>query len=79
MKPVSAQSLAAHAGFEATGHAARGFSSHWALRRCRRVIYFNFAGTLFVDTLGVALAAMGILTPLPASMVHVSLRDGVYP
>jgi P-type E1-E2 ATPase len=41
-------------------------------RRCRRIIYFNFAGTLIVDALGVVLAAIGILTPLPAAIVHVS-------
>jgi heavy metal translocating P-type ATPase len=41
-------------------------------RRCRRIIYFNFAGTLFVDALGVVLAAIGVLPPLPAAMVHVS-------
>jgi len=41
-------------------------------RRCRRIIYFNVAGTLIVDALGVALAAIGILTPLLAAMVHVS-------
>jgi Cd2+/Zn2+-exporting ATPase/Cu+-exporting ATPase len=41
-------------------------------RRCRRIILFNFAGTLAVDLAGVALAAAGILTPLLAAMVHVS-------
>jgi Cd2+/Zn2+-exporting ATPase/Cu+-exporting ATPase len=41
-------------------------------RRCRRIIYFNFAGTMIVDALGVVLAAIGILTPLPAAIVHVS-------
>jgi Cd2+/Zn2+-exporting ATPase/Cu+-exporting ATPase len=41
-------------------------------RRCRRIIFFNFWGTLIVDVLGVALAAMSILTPLLAAMVHVS-------
>jgi Cu+-exporting ATPase len=41
-------------------------------RRCRRIIYFNVAGTLIVDALGVVLAAIGILTPLPAALVHVS-------
>jgi cation transport ATPase len=41
-------------------------------RRCRRIILFNFAGTLAVDALGVCLAAAGILTPLLAAIVHVS-------
>jgi P-type Cu+ transporter len=41
-------------------------------RRCRRIIYFNFGGTLLVDAVGVALAAAGILTPLLAAMLHVS-------
>jgi heavy metal translocating P-type ATPase len=41
-------------------------------RRCRRIILFNFAGTLSVDAAGVLLASMGILTPLMAAIVHVS-------
>jgi Cd2+/Zn2+-exporting ATPase/Cu+-exporting ATPase len=41
-------------------------------RRCRRIILFNFAGTLAVDLAGVALAATGILTPLVAAMLHVA-------
>jgi P-type E1-E2 ATPase len=41
-------------------------------RRCRRIIMFNFAGTLAVDAVGVLLAGMGILTPLMAAIVHVS-------
>jgi heavy metal translocating P-type ATPase len=41
-------------------------------RRCRRIILFNFGGTLVVDAVGVVLAAMGILTPLLAAAVHVS-------
>jgi P-type Cu+ transporter len=41
-------------------------------RRCRRIIFFNFAGTLVVDAIGVALAAVSILTPLLAAIVHVS-------
>jgi P-type Cu+ transporter len=40
-------------------------------RRCRRIIRFNFAGTLAVDALGVALAAMGVLSPLLAAVIHV--------
>jgi P-type E1-E2 ATPase len=41
-------------------------------RRCRRIIYFNFVGTLLVDAVGVALAATGFLTPLLAAVLHVS-------
>jgi P-type Cu+ transporter len=41
-------------------------------RRCRRIILFNFSGTLIVDALGIVLAAVGILTPLLAAVVHVS-------
>lgn len=31
-------------------------------RRCRRIIWFTFAGTLLVDSFGVGLAAFGFLT-----------------
>lgn len=41
-------------------------------RRCRRIIWFNFAGTLFVDCLGMGLAALGMLNPLFAAFIHVS-------
>jgi heavy metal translocating P-type ATPase len=41
-------------------------------RRCRRIIMTNFAGTLLVDTLGIGLAAIGVLNPLLAAFVHVS-------
>ncbi len=40
-------------------------------RQCRRVIRFNFFGTLAVDSVGVVLAAMGFLNPLFAAFVHV--------
>lgn len=39
--------------------------------RCRRVIMFNFWGTITVDTLGIALAFGGYLTPIIAALVHV--------
>ena len=39
--------------------------------RCRRVIMFNFWGTITVDTLGIALAFAGYLTPIIAALVHV--------
>jgi Cd2+/Zn2+-exporting ATPase/Cu+-exporting ATPase len=41
-------------------------------RRCRRIIWFNFAGTLIVDGVGVGLAAFGLLGPLPAAFIHVT-------
>jgi heavy metal translocating P-type ATPase len=41
-------------------------------RRCYRIIMTNFAGTLAVDGLGVALAATGLLNPLLAAFIHVS-------
>jgi Cd2+/Zn2+-exporting ATPase/Cu+-exporting ATPase len=44
----------------------------YTARRCRRIIFFNFAGTLAVDAAGVLLASLSILTPLMAAIVHVS-------
>ena len=41
-------------------------------RRCRRIIWFNFGGTLFVDSLGMGLSAFGMLNPLFAAFIHVS-------
>jgi len=41
-------------------------------RRCRGIIVTNFAGTLVVDIIGVALAAIGVLNPLLAAFIHVS-------
>lgn len=41
-------------------------------RRCRNIIYANFAGTLIVDGAGVLLAAMGMLNPVLAALIHVS-------
>jgi heavy metal translocating P-type ATPase len=41
-------------------------------RRCRRIILFNFGGTLAVDAVGVVLAAAGLLSPLLAAVIHVS-------
>ena len=41
-------------------------------RRCRDIIYFNFAGTLVVDAVGVLLAGLGILNPVMAALIHVS-------
>jgi Cd2+/Zn2+-exporting ATPase/Cu+-exporting ATPase len=41
-------------------------------RRCKRIIMANFVGTLVVDGIGVALAAIGCLNPLLAAFIHVS-------
>ena len=41
-------------------------------RRCRRVIMQNFAGTLIVDSIGVGMAAFGLLNPLLAAFIHVT-------
>jgi P-type E1-E2 ATPase len=41
-------------------------------RRTKRIIRFNFAGTIAVDAIGVALAAFGLLNPLLAAFIHVS-------
>ncbi|MFT8531860.1 hypothetical protein [Bifidobacterium aquikefiri] len=40
-------------------------------RQGRRVVAFNFVGTIVVDVIGMVLAAFGILTPLVAALVHV--------
>ena len=41
-------------------------------RRTRRIIWANFAGTIGVDTLGIVLAALGLLNPLLAAFIHVA-------
>lgn len=41
-------------------------------RQCRGIILTNFVGTLLVDGLGVTLAAIGLLSPLFAVIIHVS-------
>ena len=41
-------------------------------RKCRSIIYQNFYGTLTVDAVGMALAALGFLNPLLAAFIHVS-------
>ncbi len=41
-------------------------------RRTRGIIVQNFAGTLLVDSVGIALAATGMLTPVLAALIHVS-------
>lgn len=40
-------------------------------RRTRGIIWQNFAGTIGVDTLGIILAAFGMLNPLLAALIHV--------
>ena len=40
-------------------------------RNCRSIIMQNFAGTLIVDSIGVGMAAFGLLNPLLAASVHV--------
>jgi heavy metal translocating P-type ATPase len=41
-------------------------------RRTRRIIWANFAGTIGVDTIGIALASVGLLNPLLAAFIHVA-------
>jgi heavy metal translocating P-type ATPase len=41
-------------------------------RKSRGIIWQNFTGTLVVDTIGIALAAIGVLGPLLAAFIHVS-------
>jgi P-type E1-E2 ATPase len=41
-------------------------------RNCRRIIFQNFWGTVIVDTIGIGLAAAGILNPLLATAIHVT-------
>lgn len=41
-------------------------------KRCRRIVFENFYGTLIVDTVGIGLAAFGLLNPLLAAFIHVS-------
>jgi cation transport ATPase len=41
-------------------------------RRARRIVLSNFGETLAVDAFGVFLAAIGLLNPLLAAVVHVT-------
>jgi Cd2+/Zn2+-exporting ATPase/Cu+-exporting ATPase len=41
-------------------------------RRTRAIIRFNFVGTIAVDGVGVGLAALGLLNPLVAALIHVA-------
>jgi P-type E1-E2 ATPase len=40
-------------------------------KRCRRVILTNFAGTIAIDLVGIALAMSGVLHPIGAALIHV--------
>jgi cation transport ATPase len=40
-------------------------------RRARRIVTFNFAGTITIDLIGMVLAGLGILGPLIAAIIHV--------
>ena len=39
-------------------------------RRTRRIIWFNFAGTVTVDILGIAAAMSGLIGPVEAAIIH---------
>ena len=39
-------------------------------RDCRCIILQNFSGTLIVDTIGIGMAAAGLLNPLLAAFIH---------
>ncbi|HTZ95806.1 MAG TPA: cation-translocating P-type ATPase [Terriglobales bacterium] len=41
-------------------------------RRCHGIIMQNFVGTLVVDSVGIGLAAVGLLNPLLAAFIHVT-------
>jgi Cu+-exporting ATPase len=41
-------------------------------RWTRRIIWWNFAGTLTVDAIGMALASVGLLSPTLAAFIHVT-------
>lgn len=40
-------------------------------RRARRIVMFNFIGTIAVDLIGIGLAAVGLLSPIGAALIHV--------
>lgn len=40
-------------------------------KRARRIVMFNFVGTIIVDLIGVGLAAFGFLHPVAAALIHV--------
>jgi cation transport ATPase len=40
-------------------------------KRARRIVMFNFAGTIVIDLIGIGLAAFGLLHPVAAALIHV--------
>ena len=40
-------------------------------KRARRIVMFNFAGTITVDAIGMILASFGLLGPILAALIHV--------
>ncbi|TDT31029.1 heavy metal translocating P-type ATPase [Naumannella halotolerans] len=40
-------------------------------KRARRIVMFNFIGTIAVDLIGIGLAAFGLLSPVVAALIHV--------
>ena len=40
-------------------------------RRARRIVMANFVGTIVVDLIGMGLAALGLLSPIAAAVIHV--------
>jgi cation transport ATPase len=47
-------------------------------RNCRRIIFQNFYGTLIVDTIGIGLAAVGLLNPAARSVYSRRIRIDVH-
>lgn len=43
----------------------------YTARRARRIVMFNFAGTIAIDLIGMGLAAFGLLSPIVAAFIHV--------
>jgi P-type E1-E2 ATPase len=41
-------------------------------RQCRVIIFQNFYGTLIVDSIGIGMAAAGVLNPFLAAFIHVA-------
>jgi Cd2+/Zn2+-exporting ATPase/Cu+-exporting ATPase len=55
------------------GNDLERFAETLAIARwTRRIIFQNFVGTLAVDTVGIALAAIGLLSPPLAAFIHVT-------
>jgi Cd2+/Zn2+-exporting ATPase/Cu+-exporting ATPase len=54
-----------------TGDLSRLLEVFSISKRCYRVIMFNFWGTIVVDTIGIVFAALGMLAPIIAALIHV--------